>query len=173
MRICKVQHSNTFSTQTRNLLANKLCLIFVLVHATDVLFEVIQPWPNLATITTVLRRALIRVSFDSDAMNTLLMSLEVVDGSETLALCYSTTALDVACMWLIMLEHVLPANGDEQRRCWVPRFVHTCSRMGIWILLYTSNIRKCSCFDSGYGHCTPMPDLTEEGYTRSTRWLQS
>lgn len=112
MRICRVQHKYTFSSSRQNVLANKVFLVFVLVHATDMLFEVIQPWPNLASITAMFRGALIGALFDPDAMYTFLMPLEVVDCSETLPSCCSPTVLEIARVWLIMFEHMFSVDEE-------------------------------------------------------------
>lgn len=50
--------------------------------------------------------ALIGVTFDSNTMHTLLVSLEVVYGREPFTLCCSSTTMLVADVWPIVFQHV-------------------------------------------------------------------
>lgn len=83
---------------------DEIYLFFVWVHAFHMLLEVVQTWPNLFLVSAILRSTLIRFDGQTDPVNALLVSIEVIYGREA-----STGPLAIyiiANEWLIVFEHV-------------------------------------------------------------------
>jgi hypothetical protein len=65
-----------------NVPADQICFIFTLVHTADVLLEVVQTRPNLASVPAILRCALVRILLNTNPVYTLLVPLEIIDSGE-------------------------------------------------------------------------------------------
>jgi hypothetical protein len=80
--------------------------VLVLVHPLQMLLEIIKSWPLLVMLWATIPETLVLLTmamFWLDLVNTLLMSLEIVDGCEALRSCtalFSTYVLSVvpSCM---------------------------------------------------------------------------
>lgn len=84
IRICKSQWTRR-RCRNPNVLANQLGFILFFVHSGDVLLEVVETWPDFASVTTVLRSTLVRAETNAYAMNALLVARKVIDGGEAFA----------------------------------------------------------------------------------------